>query len=204
MRILRPGFYNAIVLLTLGILCSAQTARRVYVDRANGVSFSYPASWLLNADDDAATAKLRIVTEGQPVAVVQLEGNFADKRPYQGTDFEAGAFAYVVSPLKSAESCFAALDPIAGEEQKPVAAMWNGQPARKLAAKYEVAGTEDSHQILATYKQGRCYLFETVIVSKSVDGPIKALDPARWKLIRAQFTTVMQSVHISGAANKEF
>ena len=191
---------KALVLLAVGSPIGAQTARRMYVDRADGVSFSYPAGWLLNADDDAATAKLRIVTEGQPVAVVQLEGNFADEGPYRGTDFEAGAFAFVVDPRKSAESCFAALDPIAGDEQKPVATVWKGLPARKLESRYEVAGTEDSHQIIATYRRGRCYLFEAVIVSKSVDGPIKALAPARWKMIRAQFAGVMQSVHLGEAA----
>jgi hypothetical protein len=188
---------GVVALLVTCMMSGAQTVRRTYVDRAHGVSFSYPANWLLNADDDAATAKLRIVTEGQPVAVVQLEGNFADDGPYKGTDFEAAAFAYVVSDSKTLEHCYAALDPIAGDEQKPASTTWNGLPARKLDAHYEVAGTEDSHQIIAAFRHGQCYLFETVIVSKTVEGQIKALAPPRWKAIRAQFASVLESIRIS-------
>ena len=201
MRIPGPGISKIVVLLMAGISGSAQTPRKIYVDRANGVSFSYPANWLLNADDDAATAKLRIAAEGQPVAVVQLEGNFADEGPYKGTDFEAGAFAYVVSSRKTAESCFAALNPIAGDAQRPVLIRWHGLPAQKLEARYEVAGTADSHQILSVYSsRGRCYVFETVVVSKGAESVNKPLAAARWKAIRAQFADVLQSVRISAGA----
>ncbi|WP_263382505.1 hypothetical protein [Granulicella arctica] len=197
-----------VLVLASGLAAQTGPARRLYADGPSGVSFSYPANWLLNADDDAATAKLRIVSEAQPVAVVQLEGNFADAGPYKGTDFEAGAFAYVVSPRKTAEHCYEALDPIAGDEQKPMAVTWNGLAARRLEAKYSVAGTEDSHEIVATYRRGRCYLFETVIVSQAVDalggldGPTKALAPARWRMIRAQFAGVLGSVRIAGSSGK--
>ena len=133
------------------------------------------------------------------MAVVQLEGNFAGEGPYKGTDFEAAAFAYVVNATKTAESCFGALDPVAGDEQRAVATVWDGLPARRLTARYEVAGTEDSHQIVATFRRGRCYLFETVVVSKNAGGPIRALAPARWKVVQAQVASLMESVRLAAA-----
>jgi hypothetical protein len=175
----------------------AGPVRRVYTDRANGVSFSYPAGWLLNGDDDAATAKLRITGEAQAVAIVQLEGNFADEGPYKGTDFEAGAFAYAVIPKETEERCLATLDKDADAAQKPVAAMWKGLSTRRLDAQFGIAGTQDNHQIIAAYKQGKCYLFEVVIVSKSPEGPIKPLAPMRWQVIRGEFASVMQSVRFA-------
>ncbi len=187
------------LLLGLARVAGAGPAYRVYADGASGVSFSYPAGWLLNADDDAATAKLLITTGAQPLAVVQLEGNFADAGPYKGTDFEAGAFAYTVVPLKTQPRCFELLDGMAVDEQKPISTVWNGLPARKLEAKYGIVGTEDSHQVFATFGRGRCYLFETAIVSKSVGGPIRALALSRWGLIRTRFRGVMQSVRIGGS-----
>jgi hypothetical protein len=183
--------------MMIGPPVRAAATRHLYADRANGVSFSYPSGWLLNGDDDAATAKLRITNETQPLAVVQLEGNFAGREPYKGTDFEAGAFAYTVLPQATETQCFATLDHSADADQKPVAITWKGPPARKLDATYSIAGTEDGHQIVAAYRQGRCYLFETVIVSKTVAGPIKPLAPERWRSIRAQFAGVMQSVTIA-------
>jgi hypothetical protein len=185
-----------IAMVCLPAASNAATARRIYVDRANGVSFSYPAAWLLNADDDAATAKLRIVSAAQPGAVVQLEGNFADEGPYKGTDFEAGAFAYVVVPNETEAKCFEILAQDTQDAQQPVATRWNGLAARKLDAKYSVAGTDDTHHIVAAYNRGSCYLFETVVVSKDADGILQPLKPARWNYIRAQFDGVLQSVQI--------
>jgi hypothetical protein len=183
----------------IGVPACAAAAQRVYADRANGVSFSYPGGWLLNGDDDAATAKLRIANVAQPLAVVQLEGNFADEGPYKGTDFEAGAFAYTVIPRDTEAECFATLDLSADADQKPVAATWKGLPARRLDARYSIAGTDDAHQIVAAYRLEKCYLLETVIVSKSTGDSIKPLSPTRWRAIRELFAGVMQSVAISAA-----
>jgi hypothetical protein len=188
--------------VAFGLASVAAPMRRAYADREKGVSFSYPAGWLLNGDDDAATAKFRITSEAQPVAVVQLEGNFADEGPYKGTDFEAGAFAFVVVPQETEARCLATLDRSGDAQQKPVATTWNGLPARRLDAKYSIAGTEDDHQMVATYQRGRCYLFETVIVSKSVGDGIKPLAPERWRMIRGQFASVMQSVRVAPVAGR--
>jgi hypothetical protein len=184
----------ALGVMSTGLQAVAAPMRRAYVDRPNGVSFSYPAGWLLNGDDDAATAKLRITNAAQPVAVVQLEGNFVGEGPYEGTDFEAGAFAYVVVPHETEVQCMATLDHSAEKQQQPVATTWD---ARRLDAKYSIAGTEDAHQIVATYRPGRCYLFEAVIVSKSARDGVKPLTPERWRLIRGQFAGVMQSVRLT-------
>jgi len=83
--------------------------RRSYIDRANGVGFSYPVGWILNGDDDAATAKLRITSDVDSNAVITLEGAFADHGPYKGTDFVAGAFAYVVKNEISEAQCYETL-----------------------------------------------------------------------------------------------
>ncbi len=181
-------------------------ARKVYVDRADGVSFSYPAGWLLNADDDAATAKLRIVTAAQPGAVVQLEGNFADDLPgrnlYRGTDFEAGAFAFVVTPMETQAKCFDVLDESADGKQQPAAIQWHGLPAKRLDATFSVAGTDDVHRVIATYRRGQCYLFETVIVRDGPEVGKKPLGTTRWALLRAEFESVLQSVRIAPAPGR--
>ncbi|NYF78261.1 hypothetical protein [Granulicella arctica] len=188
----------AVVLMAATTLpCGAEVMRRAYVDRGDGVSFSYPAGWTLNGDDDAATAKLRVALSSKAVAVVTLEGNFAGKGPYQGTDFEAGAFSYGVSPAKTEAQCFAAVDQGADATQRPVETTWNGGRAEKLEATYSIAGAEDSHQIVAAYRRGRCYLFETVIVSHSPDTADKPLAPMRWKWLRGEFESVMGSVRIA-------
>lgn len=190
----------AVVLLDLvmiGLPASAASMRRVYADRANGVSFSYPGGWLLNGDDDAATATLRITSVAPALAVVQLEGNFSDEGPYKGTDFEAGAFAYTVLANKTEAQCFATLDQSANANQKPVIANWKGFPARRLDAHYGIAGTNDAHQMVAVYRQEKCYLLETVIVSRDADDVTKPLAAGRWKAIREQFAGVLQSVAIS-------
>jgi hypothetical protein len=184
-------------IVLIGLPACAASARHVYADRGNGVSFSYPAGWLLNGDDDAATAKLRITNAAPALAVVQLEGNFSDEGPYKGTDFEAGAFAYTVLPHQTEAKCFAILDKSADAKQQPVAATWKGLPARRLEARYGIAGTEDAHQIVAAYRQEKCYLMETVIVSRNAGDVTKPLGPARWKAIRQQFAGVLRSVTIS-------
>jgi hypothetical protein len=183
-------------MVMIGLPACAASARHVYADRGNGVSFSYPGDWLLNGDDDAATAKLRITNAAPALAVVQLEGNFLDEGPYKGTDFEAGAFAYTIRPNSTEAQCFATLDSSANASQKPVAANWKGLPARRLEARYGIAGTEDEHQMIAVFRQEKCYLLETVIVSRNAGDVTKPLGPARWKAIREQFAGVLRSVMI--------
>lgn len=172
----------------------AAAQRKTYVDRQDGVSFSYPAGWLLNGDDDAATAKLRITNEAQPVAVVQLEGNFSDEGPYKGTDFEAGAFAYVVKQNESEQRCLATLDHNTDKIHTPEATSWNGVPAKKLEASFAIEGTQDHHQIVAVYRGQKCYLFETVIVSRTPGEVSRPLAAARWDRLREQFASVLRSV----------
>lgn len=194
--------WAATVAVMLGVAClpclpcGAATRRKVYVDRANGITFTYPAGWVLNGDDDAATAKLRIVSVAQPGAVVQLEGNFAGEGPYKGTDFEAGAFAYVVSPGGTEAACFAMLEQGMDKGQRPVPVLWNGLRAQRLEVAFSIAGTQDSHRLIATYRNRGCYLFESVIVSHSPDESDKPLAPVRWRQIRAAFDGVMESVRI--------
>jgi hypothetical protein len=186
----------ALALLAMSLPCSGQ-ARKAYVDRGDGVSFSYPAGWVLNGDDDAATAKLRVALSSKAVAVVTFEGNFSGAGPYKGTDFEAGAFSYGVSGAKTEAQCYAALDAGADATQRPVETTWNGGRAERLEAKYSIAGAEDSHRIVAAFRRNRCYLFETVIVSHSADTADKPLAPARWRWLRGQFQSVMDSVRIA-------
>jgi hypothetical protein len=183
--------------LLLALAAPAQAPRQRYTDPANGVAFTYPAGWLLNGDDDAATAKLRIVSQGQPNAVVQLEGNFAEDGPYKGTDFESAAFAYVVTPGGTEAACQAALDRLAEAGQKPTAAIWNGLPAHRLDATYTVAGTDDIHRTVATFRNARCYLFETVIVRRSADAVERPLPPARWRQIVSALDAVLRSTRIA-------
>jgi hypothetical protein len=187
--------------LMSGLLAGAASLRRTYVDAANRVSFSYPAGWTLNGDDDAATAKLRVALSSSASAVVTLEGAFADRGPYKGTEFEAGAFSYAVSQGQTEAQCFAQLDKAANDESKPVETVWNGMHARQLAVRYAVAGTEDAHQIVAGFRRGRCYVFETVIVSHDAADVEKPLDAARWRVLRAEFAGVMASVRIAGKSS---
>jgi hypothetical protein len=187
----------AALLLVTALPCGAQVARKAYVDRGDGVSFSYPAGWVLNGDDDAATAKLRVALSSKAAAVVTFEGNFSGAGTYKGTDFEAGAFSYGVSGAKTEAQCYAALDAGADATQRPIEAMWNGGRAERLEAKYSIAGAEDSHQIVAVFRRGRCYLLETVIVSHSADTADKPLPVARWRWLRGEFASVMESVRIA-------
>lgn len=170
--------------------------RRSYIDRANGVGFSYPAGWTLNGDDDAATAKLRITSDVDSNAVVTLEGAFADQGPYKGTDFVAGAFAYVVKNEIPEAQCYETLAQNADDQHQPADTTWNGGESKKLNIAYTIDGSTDSHSMVATYRRGRCYLFETVIVSLSPKDSAKPLSPTRWDLISAEFESVMQSVRI--------
>ena len=186
----------------LGLLLGTQAggaapAHKLYVDPANGVTFSYPAGWLLNGDDDAATAKFRVTTAGQPSAVVQLEGNFAEGGPYVGSDFESGAFTYVVVGGRTEASCFAVVDNSSEGTQAPVTALWNGARARRLDATYTVAGTDDIHRMVAAYRGGRCYLFETSIVRRSAETVAKPLPEARWRYLRGEFDAVLASVRFA-------
>lgn len=197
----------AIVAGTLAIAAPAQLpvqphaapARKVYVDRANGVSFAYPAGWLLNDDDDAATAKLRITTEASPNAVVQLEGNFAESGPYKETDFESAAFAYIVRPGGTEDACFAVVDHAAEAPQTPVTALWNGLHARRLDATFVVAGTKDIHQIAAAFRNDRCYLFEFVYIRRAADTVDKPLPAAQWTRLERTFAAVFNSVRVQPA-----
>jgi hypothetical protein len=175
--------------------------RRSYFDRTNGVGFSYPAGWTLNGDDDAATAKLRITSDVNSNAVVTLEGAFADQGPYKGTDFVAGAFAYVVKNEATEAQCYETLARNGDDQHQSVDATWNGGPSKKLDIPYTMDGSTDGHSMVATYRRGRCYLFETVIVSMSPDASAKPLPPARWDLISGEFAAVMQSVRILPVAS---
>lgn len=192
-------------LLAVSLLLAAPgAARRTFSDAADGVGFSYPAAWLLNADDDAATAKLRLVDLGQPHAVVQLEGNFAGNGPYRGSDFEAGAFAYTVFSAPPTE-CLRSLDAVATGMEKPVGLRWHGLQARRLEATFTVAGTDDLHTILVAAEPARCLVFETVLIRKRVGPGIVPLAPTRWAALQARFAEVFGSVRIipSAAKNKQ-
>ena len=155
------------VALSAGTMQPAQTPpkRKLFLNREDGVTFSYPATWLLNADDDAATAKLRLADLAPPHAVIQLEGNFAGAPPYAGTDFEAGTFAYTTfnSPP---DACLSTLNPIATGLDQPSTITWRGLPARRLEATFTVAGTDDLHTLIAAAQPTRCLLFETVLIRK--------------------------------------
>lgn len=183
-------------LLAAALLLAPPTpARKTYADRADGVEFSYPASWLLNADDDAATAKLRIADLGQLHAAVQLEGAFTGEGPYKDTDFDAGAFAYTVLSDQTEQECFAALDRIAGQPAAP-ATTASGLRGQRVEFRAAVAGTEDLHAALASFHAGRCFLFETVIVRRSPDAVARPLDSAHWKRLTAEFNRVLDSVRV--------
>ncbi len=181
---------------------TAAAQLRSYSDGDNGVSFAYPAHWLLNGDDDAATAKLRIVGKAPPLAVVQLEGNFEDKGPYKGTDFEAGAFAYTVLSGGDPTQCLASLEPMGDAKQRPAAVTWKGLQARRLEATFGIAGTLDMHEIVAVYQGGQCYLLESVIVSKTADSVKRPLSQQQWRLLRGQFHAVLQSVRLTPAPGR--
>jgi hypothetical protein len=170
---------------------------RLYIDKANGVSFSYPSDWVLNGDDDAATAKLRVALSSGATAVVTLEGNFADSGPYKGTEFEAGAFSYAVKHGGTATTCFAAVDALSEGDLRPVPIFWNEMPARRMVARSTVAGTDDVHQVIAAFGRGRCYQFEMVIVSHAAEDAEKPLGAARWRVLREAFAEVMGSVRVT-------
>jgi hypothetical protein len=195
-----PRRLPLLLVLALSTHLEAAPTRKLYADPANGVTFTYPAGWLLNGDDDAATAKLRIVSQSQPDAVVQLEGNFAGEGPYKGTDFESGAFAYIVTPGGTEEACLATLDRIAEGAQRSTPAVWSGLPARKLEATYTVAGTDDIHRTVAIFRNDRCYLFETAIIRRSADTVARPLPAASWTQIFSAFDMVLRSVRIAAIA----
>lgn len=186
-------------LLVVSLPCGGVPVRKIYSDAANGVSFSYPAQWTLNGDDDAATAKLRVALSSTASAVVTLEGNFADEGPYKGTEFEAGAFAYAVVSHQTEAQCLASLDQAADETSKPVATTWNGLRAKQLDVRYAVAGTQDTHRIVAAFRRGRCFLFERVIVSHDPADVDKPLSVTRWRQLRAEVAGVMDSVRLMTA-----
>ncbi len=191
----RSGILTALLLFSIPHQAETVSRRKLFADGADGISFTYPAAWLLNADDDAATAKLRLADLAPPHAVVQLEGNFTGEGPYAGTDFEAGAFAYTVLEVDRA-TCLATLDPIATGADKPAPLTWHSLPTRRLEATFTVAGTDDLHTLIAAAEPTRCLLFETVLIRKTGGSGIVPLPPGGWASLRAQFASVLSSVRL--------
>ncbi len=174
------------------LLFAPPAGRKLYVDRPDAVSFSYPASWLLNADDDAATAKLRLADLAPAHAVVQLQGSFANEGPYKNTDFEAGAFAYTLPSAENEAACFELLDRMAPGKPALLAAY----PAKETRFSGMVAGTEDLHHAFAVFREGHCYLFETVLIRRAPDAVEKPLSSGQWQRLAESFDAIVRSVRL--------
>ncbi len=191
----RTALTAALLLSTIPQNAQALPQRKLFTSPEDGITFTYPATWLLNADDDAATAKLSLADLAAPHAVVQLEGNFTGEGPYKATDFDAGAFAYTVVPADNVATCFALVDRLANQEGTPT--LIGQQKAHEVRFSATVAGTEDIHHVAATFRPDRCVVLETVLIRRSADAVDHPLSPARWRQMENAFDSVLRSTRLT-------
>lgn len=221
MRLFRWVWFG--VLLFPGVL-PAQTAGfaagntatassfKEYSDPANGVSFRYPASWLLNRDGGAYIPPAILwkysnepeeAPDYKPDGYVALVGRDDKQGPYANTNFTVGWFLYrVASGVESAEQCYR----MAGLGDSAQLDGWkvdwetiHGVRFRHGSGSGAALCNQSLQDVYATLQGNRCYLFDkqiNTICEQHGENGIRDITPRELKEINHAFDAVVQSLRL--------
>ncbi len=178
--------------------------RRV-VDEAGAVSFAFPAGWVREPDEFApepgdyyVPAILTLDVPGRRVRI-SLHQN-----PFPGTGFTGLAFASFNVQSRSESECLAPWKSGAAEggstvNEKPGEVTVNGVDFHTFTTANAGMCHQASGKVYATYRGGRCYLFEADVYSHcGVDGETM-LTPAQYGVLRRKVEGLAESIRFDGA-----
>lgn len=188
-----------------------------YVDPANGVSFRFPASWLLNQGGGAYIPTLILQKPSydpngdniyRPDEYVALVGRDTKQGPYGNTNLINGWFLYRVVSGVDEEQCYRnadhADDPsIKKDEWKADWTTIGGVRFRHGHVLGQALCNQSAQDVYATLRLNRCYLFETqinTICEQHGENGIRDIAPKELREINQAFDKTMHSVRFATSA----
>ena len=195
---------------------NAPSGLPTYVDIVNGITFRYPASWLLNQGGGSYIPTLILQKptydptgpwEYKPDGYVALDGR--DVPRYQNTNFGDGWFLYRGVSGVDDQKCQRKADFI-GDPTMPKgewSADWvviGGVRFRHGWGNGEAMCHESSQSIYSTYRGGKCYLFEiqiNTLCPQHVAG-LRDITPRELSQINREFDQVMLSVRFRETSDR--
>jgi hypothetical protein len=189
-----------------------KTGFQEYVDPANGVSFRYPASWLLNQGVGAYFMPVILAKSNpapecdpyyKPTAYVALVGRDAKEGPYRDTNFYNGWFLYRIAPELDGIQCYreAAAPLLDGSNETDNWKLnWrtiDGVRFRRGTGTNQGLCNETTEDFYATFHAGHCYLFEKQINTNCSGTGHRDMTPGELDGINQQFDSVMLSVRFT-------
>ncbi len=203
----------ALALLYCGTT-SAQTqaSLKVYEDKADGVTFRYPADWQLDQEYPSYFgSSILLPTEGaqqeenpKTTAAVVLEGRDSDTGTYRQTNFIDAAFLFRAAPGLDQKQCYSI----------PHGANENDQWKTKWTTIHDIRylhGTgfntglcnKTSEDVYATFQHGKCLLFEKQVNSICPNSEPRDITLQESAAIDASIDQVMHSVRIAKINHKK-
>jgi hypothetical protein len=172
-------------------------AHKTFHDPKYGVSFRYPSGWSDGADVDfyLGSEILDVKPEGgaaAPIAKVGFAVKEGDPR-FSHTHLSGVQFVYNVISQSTPEDCRGRIQDLSRDPI--VETVLRGVTYHHFSGGDAGLGHQASREIYATFREGRCYLFEEAIHTATGENS-RALTVQQWKHLRRELDAVMQSVHI--------
>jgi hypothetical protein len=187
--LLRVGCLLTIFLSTM--VC-AQTQSKYFHDPATDVDFRYPAEWKLDSSlgDYIPVSILNVPGVRKAVAKVGVQG-------IGNTALTSVQFVYAFAMTPNEERCHN-LGSVAEESSNKAIVIINGARYEKTSNGGSSAGHSADQIVYATFREGRCYLFDEFIASAGtlIEEGARRVSKATYAQIERQLEEVMQSVTI--------
>jgi len=177
-------------------------ARREYVDSANGVRFNYSASWQLGPGVGSYIPPAILENDKNPAealqadAIVVLKGRDAENGPYAHTNFISGIFYYRLASELTEKQCYARADSLAEDKGKVDRAEIHGVRYAHGHVDGQALCNESTQDLYATFRSGRCYLFEKQVSTICQHAELRDITPGELKEINRELSQIMVSVQL--------
>jgi hypothetical protein len=192
------------ILTLLFAICahaSPPNPAKIYTDRTSGLTLTYPSNWTLTHSMTDAPALLFDVgdrSQASQVTVLSEEKTYIAAPVNSYSDHTQGTFIFRVLSDVTGEKCYAVVSSFGHDQRRPAWTTLHGTRFLKLEIAYAALGTADGHTLYATFRSGKCYLFEGLILSWHTDEELPPdFKPDPPNLLADQMDQIMQSVRIS-------
>jgi hypothetical protein len=201
-KLLVPALVGAFTAL-IQVIASAP-AFREYVDSANGVTFHFPANWLVNRGGVSYLQPLILINDREPdqpfspTVKVGLEGRDNQNGSFSYSNFVNAMFFYRVAPELSEAQCSARANPSsnypAEEGWTTTSQIIGGVRFEHLSGGQAGLCNRNTEDLYATFHRGKCFLFEKNIVTTCRPATPHDIGPAEVMQIDRTMDGVLQSV----------
>jgi hypothetical protein len=188
-------------ILSLAILGGQAQSLKSFQDPHTTVIFSYPAEWSDGPEVlfYLGSAITTLTKDGGPAAPRAKVGFVVDKKsgPYAGTNLNGVQFVYNEVPDADADSCRKRVTDRTEDEFKVEPVQLNGVTYTHYSGGDAGLGHGAQREIYATYREGRCILFEESIHRFNLaPDEAKQLSAEQTEQLRRELDAVMRSVRL--------